>query len=290
MEERDWLARRFEEQRGPVCERWPTGCSARSATRTTLSRRRGCGSAARTASEIDNLGAWLTTVVARLSLSMLRARKTRREEPLGVHMPEPILDRADGIGPRAPGAARGLGRPGPARRARVAEPRPSGSRSCCTTSSPCRSPRSPRSSTAHPRRLASSRAAHAAASGAAARRPSTTSTPSARSSRRSSRPRATATSRRWSPCSTRTSCCAPTSVPLRGSQGGPRSGGRRRPGGRLLAARPARRSRPRSTAPPGAVSTLDGQPFSIGGFTIRGGKIVEMDIIADPERLRASST
>ena len=37
---------------------------------------------------------------------------------------------------------------------------------------------------------------------------------------------------------------------------------------------------------PGAVSTLDGQPFSVGGFTIRGGKIVEMDILADPARLR----
>jgi hypothetical protein len=36
----------------------------------------------------------------------------------------------------------------------------------------------------------------------------------------------------------------------------------------------------------GAFATLDGQPYSIGGVTIRGGKIVEMDILADPERLR----
>jgi len=36
----------------------------------------------------------------------------------------------------------------------------------------------------------------------------------------------------------------------------------------------------------GLVSTRDGQPFSVGGFTIRGGKIVEMDILADPARLR----
>jgi hypothetical protein len=35
----------------------------------------------------------------------------------------------------------------------------------------------------------------------------------------------------------------------------------------------------------GAVATLDGEPFSVGGFTVRGGKIVEMDILADPERL-----
>jgi hypothetical protein len=36
----------------------------------------------------------------------------------------------------------------------------------------------------------------------------------------------------------------------------------------------------------GAVSTRDGDPYSVGGYTIRGGKIVEMDILADPERLR----
>ncbi len=36
----------------------------------------------------------------------------------------------------------------------------------------------------------------------------------------------------------------------------------------------------------GAVSTRDGEPFSVGGFTVRGGKIVEIDMLADPERLR----
>jgi RNA polymerase sigma factor (sigma-70 family) len=49
--------------------------------------------------KVENLGGWLTTVVARISLDMLRSRKARREEPLGVHMPEPILDRADGMNP-----------------------------------------------------------------------------------------------------------------------------------------------------------------------------------------------
>jgi RNA polymerase sigma-70 factor (ECF subfamily) len=44
-----------------------------------------------------NLGGWLTTVVGRVSLNMLRSRQTRREEPLGVHVPEPIVDRADGV-------------------------------------------------------------------------------------------------------------------------------------------------------------------------------------------------
>ncbi len=39
--------------------------------------------------EIKNLGGWLTTVVARICLDMLRARKSRREEQLGPHVPEP---------------------------------------------------------------------------------------------------------------------------------------------------------------------------------------------------------
>ena len=50
-------------------------------------------------SDVENLGAWLTTVVARVSLNMLRSRNVRREEPLGVHMPDPIVDRADGTDP-----------------------------------------------------------------------------------------------------------------------------------------------------------------------------------------------
>jgi RNA polymerase sigma-70 factor (ECF subfamily) len=51
------------------------------------------------ADEIENLGGWLTTVVARVSLNMLRSRKSRREEPIGVRVPEPIIDRTDGTDP-----------------------------------------------------------------------------------------------------------------------------------------------------------------------------------------------
>jgi RNA polymerase sigma factor (sigma-70 family) len=51
------------------------------------------------ADEVENLGGWLTTVVARVSLNMLRSRRSRREEPLDVRMPEPIVDRADGTDP-----------------------------------------------------------------------------------------------------------------------------------------------------------------------------------------------
>jgi RNA polymerase sigma-70 factor, ECF subfamily len=43
---------------------------------------------------VENLRGWLTTVVARICLDMLRARKSRREEPMGPHVPEPAADNA----------------------------------------------------------------------------------------------------------------------------------------------------------------------------------------------------
>ncbi|HEY4828408.1 MAG TPA: sigma factor, partial [Solirubrobacteraceae bacterium] len=50
-------------------------------------------------SDVDNLQAWLTTVVARVSLNMLRSRQTRREDPFAPHMPDPIIDHPDGTDP-----------------------------------------------------------------------------------------------------------------------------------------------------------------------------------------------
>lgn len=57
-------------------------------------------------SGVDNLAGWLTTVVARICLDMLRSRKSRREEPIGPHVPEPAAhdeheretDMADTVG------------------------------------------------------------------------------------------------------------------------------------------------------------------------------------------------
>jgi RNA polymerase sigma factor (sigma-70 family) len=46
------------------------------------------------ADEIGNLGGWLTTVVARVCLDMLRSRKSKREEPFGPHVPEPAVSSA----------------------------------------------------------------------------------------------------------------------------------------------------------------------------------------------------
>ena len=51
------------------------------------------------ASGVDNLSAWLTTIVARVCLNVLRSRNTRREEPMGVNVPDPVISRADGTNP-----------------------------------------------------------------------------------------------------------------------------------------------------------------------------------------------
>jgi RNA polymerase sigma factor (sigma-70 family) len=51
------------------------------------------------ADRVDNLGGWLTTVVARVCLDMLRSRSSRREELRGVHLPDPIVSGADGADP-----------------------------------------------------------------------------------------------------------------------------------------------------------------------------------------------
>jgi RNA polymerase sigma factor (sigma-70 family) len=99
MDDRDWLAERFEEHRGrlrAVAYRMLGSVSeADDAVQEAwlrLSRS--------DAEEIENLGAWLTTVVGRVSLNMLRSRRTHREEPLdAVHVPEPIIDRPDGTDP-----------------------------------------------------------------------------------------------------------------------------------------------------------------------------------------------
>lgn len=44
---------------------------------------------------VENLGGWLTTIVARVSLNMLRSRTTRREDPLSVHVPDPVVQMHD---------------------------------------------------------------------------------------------------------------------------------------------------------------------------------------------------
>src|SRR3712207_6422502 len=102
MDKQDWLAKRFEEHRShlrAVAYRMLGSLSeAEDAVQEAwfrLSRSESSG--------IVNLGGWLTTVVGRVCLDMLRSRTSRGEvplgEPLGVHVPDPIVSRADGIDP-----------------------------------------------------------------------------------------------------------------------------------------------------------------------------------------------
>ncbi|MFE3327974.1 RNA polymerase sigma factor SigJ [Streptomyces sp. NPDC059176] len=49
--------------------------------------------------QVENLGGWLTTVVGRICLDMLRSRTSRREDPLDVHLPDPIVSGIRGTDP-----------------------------------------------------------------------------------------------------------------------------------------------------------------------------------------------
>src|SRR2546423_10564928 len=98
MSEADWLADRFEANRAhlrAVAYRMlgsPT--EADDAVQEAWLRLSRSG-----ADGVDNLGGWLRTVVARVCLDMLRTRKARREEPLGTHVPDPLVSGADGVDP-----------------------------------------------------------------------------------------------------------------------------------------------------------------------------------------------
>jgi RNA polymerase sigma-70 factor (ECF subfamily) len=98
MRDRDWLGERFEEQRPQlraVAYRMLGSLSeADDAVQEAwlrLSRS--------DASGIENLGAWLTTVVGRVCLDMLRTRGSRGEKPLAGRLPDPLVDRVDGVDP-----------------------------------------------------------------------------------------------------------------------------------------------------------------------------------------------
>jgi len=98
MDEHEWLAEQFEAYRthlrsvayrmlGSVSE----ADDAVQESWLRLSRSDTSG--------VENLGGWLTTVVARVCLDMLRSRESRREEPLDVHGPDPIMSREERIDP-----------------------------------------------------------------------------------------------------------------------------------------------------------------------------------------------
>ena len=98
MDENAWLAERFEANRphlrGVAYRMLGSVPEADDAVQETWIR------LSRTdTSDVENLRAWLTTVVGRVCLNMLRSRRTRREDSLETHVPDPIVGREQGGDP-----------------------------------------------------------------------------------------------------------------------------------------------------------------------------------------------
>jgi RNA polymerase sigma factor (sigma-70 family) len=284
MDERDWLAERFEEHRTrlrAVAYRMLGSLTeADDAVQEAWLRLSRSDSAA-----IENLGGWLTTVVARVSLNMLRSRDSRREEPIGVRVPEPIVDRADGTDPE--------------HEALLADAVGLALLVVLETLSP-------------PERLAfvlhdmfavpfdeiapivdrSPDAARQLASRARRRvQGERGAVPDADLDTQRKVLDAFLAASREGDFAALVALLDPDVV-LR-ADFGPRGGSREVRGAETVAGGALSFSQMGLVVRPalingavGAVSTRDGEPFSVGAFTVRGGKIVEIDILADPDRLR----
>ena len=283
MEEREWLASRFEEHRSrlrAVAYRMLGSLSeADDAVQEAwlrLSRSK--------VDEIESLSAWLTTVVARVSLNMLRSRIMRREEELGVHIPDPILDRAEGVDPEHEALLADsvglallvvLERLEPAERVAFvlhdifAVP--------FSEIAPIvdRSPDAARQLASRARRRV---------------RGEKTASDAPLETQRDLVEAFFAAARDGN-FEALLEILDPDVV-LRADLG-PAGGSREVRGARAVAGQALFYSRLGLVVHPalvngvaGAVSTRDGEPFSIGAVTVRAGKIVELDILADPERLR----
>jgi RNA polymerase sigma factor (sigma-70 family) len=284
MDEQEWLAERFEEHRSrlrAVAYRMLGSLSeADDAVQDAWLRL----SRADTR-EVENLGGWLTTVVARVSLNMLRSRQSRREEPLGVHLPEPIVDRADGTDPE--------------HEALLADSVGLALLVVLETLSPAE-------------RLAfvlhdmfavpfeeiaaivdrSPEAARQLASRARRRVRGATPAPDADLTAQWEVVEAFLAAGRDGDFDALVAVLDPDVV-LRADGGAVLAGASREVRGAEAVAGQALSwsqvdlivQRALVNGAAGLVSTRDGQPFSVGAFTVRGGKIVEIDILADPERL-----
>ena len=98
MTDQDWLAERFEANRAHL--RRVAFRMLGSLTEADDAVQEAWVRLSRTdTSDVDNLRAWLTTVVGRVSLNMLRSRRTRGEASLETHVPDPILSPNDGLDP-----------------------------------------------------------------------------------------------------------------------------------------------------------------------------------------------
>ena len=282
MDERDWLAERFEEHRSglrAVAYRMLGSLSeADDAVQEAWLRLNRAD-----ASEVENLRAWLTTVVARISLNMLRSRNTRREEPLGVRVPEPIVDRADGVDPEHEALLADsvglallivLERLSPAERlAFVLHDMfavPFDEIAPIVDRSP--------------------EAARQLASRARRRVQGESQVPDADLKTQRRVVEAFLAAAREGDFDALVALLDPDVV-LRADLGA--GGSRELRGAEAVAGQALGYSRLDLRTQPalingaiGAVTTRDGKVFSVGGMTVRGGKIVELDFLADPERLR----
>jgi RNA polymerase sigma factor (sigma-70 family) len=285
MDEREWMAERFEEHRTrlrAVAYRMLGSLGeADDAVQEAWLRLSRTDS-----SEIENLGGWLTTVVARVALKMLRSRNLRREEPLGVHLPEPIIDRVDRMDPE--------------HEALLADSVGLALLVVLETLSP-------------PERLAfvlhdifavpfdeiativdrSPQAARQLASRARRRVQAENTAPDADLKAQREVVEAFLAAAHDGDFDRLVAVLDPDVV-LRVDLGPLLVGGSREVRGAAAVARQAMTYSQLGilTQPAlingaaGSVSFRDGRPFSIGGVIVRGGKIVEMDILADPARLR----
>jgi len=275
MDERAWLAERFEEQRShlhAVAYRMlGSSVEASDAVQETwlrLSRSDTSG--------IENLAGWLTTVVARVCLDMLRSRHARREDPLDVHVPDPIVTREDAMDPEqevllsdAVGLALlvVLDTLAPAERLAFVLHDMFGV--------PFEeiAPIVGRSATAA-RQLASR----------ARRRVRGAAVPDADRTRQREVVDAFFAAARGGDFEALVSLLDPDVVlrsDIRVARGAAAVAG-----SALMFADPARRLHPvLVNGAAGVVITADGRPVSVMGFTVTGGKIVEIEALADPERL-----
>src|ERR687896_2020002 len=283
MDEREFLAQQFEEHRTrlrAVAYRMLGSLSeADDAVQETWLRLSRIDS-----DEVENLGGWLTTVVARVSLNILRSRRSRREEPFDVRMPEPIVDRADGTDPE--------------HEALLADSVGLALLVVLETLNPAE-------------RLAfvlhdmfavpfdeiapivdrSPEAARQLASRARRRVQGENTVPDADLDTQRRVVDAFLAAARDGDFEALLEVLDPDVV-LR-SDLAPLGGSREIRGARAVAGQALAYSRLDLLTQPalingavGAVAILDGEPFSVGVFTVRGGEIVEIDIVADPGRLR----
>jgi RNA polymerase sigma-70 factor (ECF subfamily) len=282
MDQQEWLARRFEEHRPHL----------RAVAYRMLGSLGEADDAVQDAwlrlsradtSDVENLGAWLTTVVARVALNMLRSRRTRREQPLDVHVPDPIVDPADGTNPEhetllADSVGLALlvvleALTPPERLAFVLHDMFAVPFEEIATILE-RSPEAARQLASRARRRVRGRA----------------SLPDPDLSAQWEVVEAFLAAARDGDFNALVSLLDPEVV-LR-ADGGLAGLSRHLQGAEAVASEALMWSRVGLTVrralingAPGAVTIRDGRPFSVGAFTVRGGRIVEFDILADPERL-----